>query len=360
MSNNIKPLAIYLPQFHPTPENDAWWGKGFTEWTNVTKTSPQFKKHKQPNLPSSTGFYDLRLEEARLMQEAMAKEFGIYGFCIYHYWFNGKRLLNEPVDRKLKNPKEDLPFLLCWANETWSRRWLGEETEILIKQEYSELDDQMHMNWLVNVFKDSRYIKVDNKPVFIIYRPTHIPRIKETLKMFREIAKENGIDDLYLVGSNSHSELKDLFELGFDDVLNFQPKLGFLPLSFNEKFNFKRAINNLKFGSFNPFHKIYAYDKAKALMDKRPLHKYFPCALVGWDNTPRRGNKGIMVVNKTPEVFKEYLLKDKEELIKQNRPESENFIFINAWNEWAEGNFLEPSISEGTAYLEVVKEVFKK
>jgi len=144
----IKPIAIHLPQFHPTPENDEWWGKGFTEWTNVTKARPLFRGHYQPLLPADLGFYDLRLEEARLAHESLERQYGIHGFCYYHYWFNGKRILNEPVDRKLKNPKEDLPFMLFWANETWSRRWLGEEKEVLIKQTYSFEDDSNHAKWL--------------------------------------------------------------------------------------------------------------------------------------------------------------------------------------------------------------------
>lgn len=359
MGNKIKPIAIYLPQFHPTPENNFWWGKGFTEWTNVTKNKSLFKKHVQPNLPTDSGFYDLRLPEARLQQEALAKANGFFGFCIYHYWFSGKRLLHEPLDGKLNNPSEDLPFMLCWANETWSRRWLGEESEILIKQEYSEEDDENHIKWLVNVFKDNRYIKINNRPVFIFYRPTHIPRIKETLQMFGQIALENGLEPPYLIGSNSHSGSVDLFELGFDDVLNFQPKLGELPLGFNDKFHFSRAIKNLKHGTLlNPYLKIFDYEEGKAFMDKRPNTKHFPCALVGWDNTPRRGDKGIMFINRTAEVFKKYLLKDIEALQKQNRPEEENFLFINAWNEWAEGNFLEPSNTYGHDFLKVVKEVF--
>ena len=333
-------------------------GKGFTEWTNVTKTKSEFKLHCQPNLPSDTGFYDLRLEEARLYQENLAKEHGIFGFCIYHYWFNGKRLLHEPLDRKLNNPKEDLPFMLCWANETWSRRWLGEETEILIKQEYSEEDDIKHISYLINVFKDSRYIKINHRPVFIFYRPTFIPNVSKTLAIFREMAVASGLKSPYFVASNSHSMDTDFFSLGFDDVLNFQPKLGQLPLGFDDRFYLSRAIRNLKFGATNPNLKIYDYNEAKALMDKRPLTKYFPCSLVGWDNTPRRGKKGIMVINKNPETFKAYLKKDKEAIIAQNRPFEENFVFINAWNEWAEGNYLEPSISEGRTYLQAVKEVF--
>ncbi len=358
MKSKIKPIAIYLPQFHPTPENDFWWGKGFTEWTNVTKSVPVFKNHVQPNLPTDLGFYDLRLQESRLKQEALAKEHGIFGFCIYHYWFNGKRLLHEPLDRKLKSPDEDLPFMLCWANETWSRRWLGEEAEILIKQEYSLEDDINHINWLINVFKDKRYIKINNRPVFVFYRPTHIPRIKSTIEIFRKIAKENGLENPYLIGSNSHSYNKDLIALGFDDVLNFQPKLGELPLGFDEKFHFSKALRNLKYGSLNPFLKIYEYEEGKTLMDKRPNSKYFPCSLVGWDNTPRRGSKGIMLVNRSTQVFKKFLQKDKEALLSQNRPDEENFLFINAWNEWAEGNFLEPSTTYGSGYLETIKELF--
>ena len=218
----IKPIAIYLPQFHPTPENDKWWGKGFTEWTNVTKAEPRFEGHYQPHLPADLGFYDLRLEEARLAQEALAKEYGIYGFCYYHYWFNGKRLLYEPLDRKMKNPKEDFPFMLCWANENWSRSWDGSENKMLMKQEYSEEDDRNHIQHLLTYFKDERYIRVDGKPFFAFYKPDLFPNIKRTLEIFREEARKQKIE-LYLTwferwigwqGENHE-------DLGFDAAVEF-------------------------------------------------------------------------------------------------------------------------------------------
>ena len=168
VGKTIKAIAFYLPQFHPIPENNDWWGRGFTEWNNVVKGKPRFKNHYQPHLPEELGFYDLRLEETRLAQEMLAKEYGIHGFCYYHYWFSGKRLLNEPIDRKLKNPNEDLPFMLCWANENWTKVWDGGENEILIKQDYSKEDDLKHFNHLLKYFRDDRYIKIDDKPVFLI------------------------------------------------------------------------------------------------------------------------------------------------------------------------------------------------
>lgn len=358
--NKIKPIAIYLPQFHPIEENDKWWGKGFTEWTNVAKTKALFRGHEQPNIPSDTGFYDLRLHEARLYQEQLAKDYGIYGFCYYHYWFSGHRLLNQPLDRKLMNKKEDFPFMLCWANETWSRRWLGEEKEVLIKQEYSLEDHENHIRWLINVFKDERYIKINNRPVFVIYRPTHIPEIEKLLKIFANECIKNGLENPYMIASNSHSGAKDLLGLGFDDVLNFQPKLGELKHAFSEGIVFKRALDNLGYKCFYSTLKIYDYEKAREAMKVTPKSKFLPCSLVGWDNTPRRGKNGIVLTNRNKEVFKKFLRQDVQSLLSQNRPVEEQFIFINAWNEWAEGNFLEPSIKHGRSYLEAVKEVFKE
>src|SRR6476620_7799168 len=180
MITNIKPIAIHLPQFHPIPENDEWWGKGFTEWTNVTKAKPLFKGHYQPHLPADLGFYDLRLPEIREQQAQLAKEYGIYGFCYYHYWFNGRRLLERPFEEVFKSGKPDFPFMLCWANENWTRVWDGMNNEVLLAQNYSEEDDRAHIKTLIPYFKDSRYIKINRKPIIAIYRSSSLPNPKRT------------------------------------------------------------------------------------------------------------------------------------------------------------------------------------
>lgn len=356
---NIKPIAIYLPQFHPVPENDEWWGKGFTEWTNVTKAKPLFKEHYQPHLPTDLGFYDLRLEESRLAQEALAKQYGIHGFCYYHYWFNGKRLLNEPIDRKMKNLKEDFPFMLCWANETWSRRWLGEEKEILIEQTYSEADDLQHISWLITVFKDSRYIKVNDRPVFVFYRPSFLPDIKRTIALFRNECLKNGMSNPYLIASNSHSRI-NYFDLGFDDILNFQPKLDLLPNAFVDGTSMKKWISNLLKGIISSTLKIYDYKMVKEKMKITFDYNYIPCSFVGWDNTARRGEKGIIIKDQNVKSFIKEIEENIIDVQSQNREDENQFIFINAWNEWAEGNHLEPDIKNGLTYLKALKTLFDK
>lgn len=357
----IRPIAIYLPQFHPTPENDAWWGKGFTEWTNVAKAKPLFKGHHQPRLPADLGFYDLRLAEARLSQEKLAKEYGLHGFCYYHYWFKGKRLLQVPLDRKLANADEDFPFMLCWANETWSRRWLGEEQEILIKQEYSAADDVAHANYLANVFGDKRYITHNKRPVFTIYRPNDLPDISATIDTIKSVAlKENGIEP-FLVASNSHSmdDYSLLLKKGFDGILNFRPQLGVLPNVFKDVFLKNRLADNiLKHQVFSGTHKVYDYRQALELMQKvepEDFNNIIPSVFVGWDNTARRGNKGIMILNNHPALFEAELKRviTKLQQVEQNI----GIVFINAWNEWAEGNYLEPDNLNKHAYLQAVKNI---
>lgn len=354
MLEKIKPIAIHLPQFHPIPENDKWWGKGFTEWTNVTKTTPRFKDHYQPHLPADLGFYDLRLEEARLAQEAMAKAFGIYGFCYYHYWFTGKRMLHEPVDRKLNNFKEDLPFMLCWANENWTRAWEGSEQKMLLEQNYSLEDDLNHIKHLVHYFKDSRYIKVNQKPVFIVYRPELFPDIKATIALWREEIKKAGFPDLYL-GYAKKSEINHL-NAGFDFAFDFQPKFSGLP-KLPKSSIFRRVMSKLGFSSkvTSTIHDYQTY--ANHQLSKPFQDKVYPGITPMWDNSARK-LRAFILRNSTPEKYENWLKAIKENYPWQNMPE--NFLFINAWNEWAEGNHLEPCQKWSLQYLEATKRTLEE
>ena len=360
MSEKIKPIAIHLPQFHPIPENDAWWGKGFTEWTNVTKTTPRFEGHYQPHLPADLGFYDLRLEEARLAQEALAKASGIHGFCYYHYWFNGKKMLFEPLDRKLKNPKEDLPFMMCWANEDWTRAWEASENKVLLKQDYSEADDLNHIKHLITYFKDSRYIKINGKPVFIVYRPKLFLDIKKTIEIWKKEVKKEGFPDLYIgYAQNPEYELPPQ-SIGFDFAFGFQPNFARLPkpLGSNSIKKIKRRILNKMGYASSQKSSIYDYEAYTKIQMEEPFKEHvYPGVTPMWDNSARK-DKAFILNNSSPKKYYNWL-----KHIKDNYPWGkvpENFIFINAWNEWAEGNHLEPCQKWGTEYLKVTKEAFEK
>jgi lipopolysaccharide biosynthesis protein len=356
-----KVIAIFLPQFHPIPENDDWWGKGFTEWTNVTKAKPLFEGHAQPRLPTDLGFYDLRLMDTLRAQFELAQSNGIYGFSFYHYWFHGKRLLHKPVDSLCGDPTLSLPFCLFWANESWSRRWLGEEKEILIKQEHSAADDAAHARYLCSVFEDPRYIRVGDRPLFTIYRPTFLSEPVATVERIKECFYAKHKIEPFLVASNSHHPVtKDLLALGFDAVLNFRPQLGVLPDAFVDGFSAERLSQNVKaHGIYSGTLKIYEYAEALRLMEAQEdmtFDKVIPSVFVGWDNTPRRGEAGIIMIKSSPEIFKTELLRNVEKL---NRAESPaKLIFINAWNEWAEGNYLEPDNWSKNEFLRVVESIF--
>ncbi|TDE28053.1 glycosyl hydrolase [Flavobacterium ranwuense] len=362
MSNKIKPIAIYLPQFHPIPENDSWWGKGFTEWTNVTKAQPRFEGHYQPHLPADLGFYDLRLEEARLAQEAMAKEYGIYGFCYYHYWFNGKRILHEPLDRKLQNPKEDFPFMMCWANENWTRTWDGSDNAILLKQDYSESDDYEHIQFLCDIFKDKRYIRVDGKPFFVFYRVNLFPDIKKTLELFRKEAKRLGIGELYLACMESYGEAVDSSSMGMDATIEFPPHSRFGYDNIRKKPSLFSYLKCKLTGEIpiEYIHHVVDYREfaENFLSQSQPPYKCYPSITPMWDNTARKKDRGLILTDSTPEIYEWWLI----ETLKKYKPfsEEENFIFINAWNEWAEGNHLEPCRKWKHSYLEVTKRVLDR
>jgi lipopolysaccharide biosynthesis protein len=351
----IRSIAIHLPQFHPIPENDRWWGKGFTEWTNVARAKPLFKGHYQPHLPSDLGFYDLRLEEARVAQAELAKEYGIHGFCYYHYWFNGKRLLERPLDDMIRTQTPDFPFMLCWANENWSRRWDGLDQEVLIRQDYSEKDDIEHIHFLCDrFFSDPRYIRVDGKPFFAVYRPNLFPDIRRTTDTWRETARQSGLGDLYLGYVQGFNIREDPAKLGFDAAIDFQPDF-YTPVPIERPMVDRLAKRFLGKGSIYLENNIRDYgsyvDHVKGL--PAPAYKRFPCVTPMWDNTARRKSGATIFRDSTPELYEAWLT----HTIRTYQPPSaeENFIFINAWNEWAEGNHLEPCVQWGRAYLEATK-----
>lgn len=350
-------IAIYLPQFHPFKENDEWWGPGFTEWTNVAKARPRFRGHYQPHIPADLGFYDLRLEETRIAQAQMAQENGIYGFCYYHYWFNGNILMGRPLREVIKTAKPNFPYMICWANENWTKAWDGKEKDILILQKYSEEDDIKHINYLLdNVFCDPRYIKVNEKPVFSIYRSTNFPNMRNTIQLWREEAWKRRLE-LYLCRMESFGEYgKQYLDDGFDAAIEFQPHKADIVMPFYEN-TIPRLVNKVyrKVAKKDFFPIVYDYGEYIKLACKRPKpdYKRFPCVTPSWDNSPRRQNNFFAFVNSTPDKYGRWL----QDVLLKFTPYSidENFVFINAWNEWAEGNHLEPDLKWGRGYLEATK-----
>lgn len=353
----IHSIAIYLPQYHPIPENDLWWGKGFTEWRNVTKSKPLFKDHYQPHLPADLGFYDLRLIDIMREQVMMAQQYAINGFCFYHYWFNGKRVLELPLNNWLKSDIA-FPFMLCWANENWTRRWDGSDDEVLLEQQYSEEDDLAHIRFLCETFfRDPRYIKVNGKPFFLIYRPTLFPDIKKTISVWRNEAQKMGIEDIYIGYMQSFGLKEDPRGLGFDCAIDFQPNF-YQPLQRNWGRLKDKIFHRMRIKD-SPFSKNYIYNYANLVHQSSvtPLaDNVYPCVTPGWDNTARRKTAARIFHGSTPELFGKWVSNKLKAIKKRNHPI--DFLFINAWNEWAEGNHLEPCLKWGYQYLDQFKKAF--
>lgn len=361
--NKIKPLAFYLPQYHPIQENDEWWGKGFTEWTNVGKAKPLFKGHNQPLLPGELGYYDLRVSEVREQQAAMAKAYGVHGFVYYHYWFgNGKMLLERIAEEVLASQKPDFPFCFCWANETWSGIWHGLSNQILAEQTYPGDDDiKKHFEYLLPFFKDSRYIKVDEKPVFIVYNSNDLEsRGNDYLAKMEVLAQNAGFPGLYLISSNLNKEEGVSFA-----GQNYDGKISF---AFNKAwYKYRDATPSIWFRLVNrlskmllgqPYQKVRIQDGNHVFKDMEFTSTdvdTYPQILCNWDNTPRSGKRGVIIKNTTADNFKLQIDKAISFLEEQNL--SEKFLIIKSWNEWAEGNILEPDRSNGFTYLETLKSV---
>lgn len=354
---DFRNIAIYLPQYHPMPLNDEAWGKGFTEWTNVAKARPRYPNHYQPQIPADLGFYDLRLEASRLAQAEMAKEYGIDGFCYYHYWFTGKQIMETPFNAVLSSGKPNFPFMLCWANENWTKTWEGKSDELLISQDYSEEDDRKHIKELIPAFKDKRYIKIDGKPVFMIYKSTNIPDPKRTIDIFREEAYKEGLE-LYLIRVESYNICGAKYlKCGFDAAMEFQPQCmhGYGKTKKRILYASNKMLKYLT-GEYR-IPSVFSYKKYSKYISKQPIanYKQYPCVMPGWDNSPRKGKKVFFgFYGNTPALFKDWLLATYKKFSPYSK--EENLIFLNAWNEWAEGNHLEPDIKWGRKFLEAIVE----
>jgi lipopolysaccharide biosynthesis protein len=341
-------IAFYLPQFHPIPENDAWWGAGFTEWTNVAKGRPRFRGHDQPDLPGELGFYDLRLAETREAQAAMARDHGIDGFCYYHYWFGTKQLLERPFAEVLASGSPDHPFCLAWANENWTRSWDGEEASVLIEQDYDEASQVAHARYLIDAFRDDRYIRVDGKPLFLVYRASRLPDPLRLTQLWRDEARRAGVGELYLCRIESFlDERGDPTNLGFDASVEFAPDWDVLAGSRISQV--RRELRKVLRLPPRPRIHDYAGLVADMVAKPQPTYTRFPCVTPGWDNTPRRRDP-VILKDADPSAYQHWV-----ETVSARSPSTEggdSLVFVNAWNEWGEGAHLEPGRRWGRAFLE--------
>lgn len=352
-------IAFYLPQFHPTKENDEWWGKGFTEWRNVASAKPLFRNHYQPHIPADLGFYDLRVPETRDEQSELAMKYGIDAFCYWHYWFGGRTILERPFEEVVSSGNPKIKFCVAWANETWSGVWHGKSKKVLIEQTYQGEQDYInHFYYLLPAFKDNRYVKIDGKPLVYVYLPLSIPDTELFFNTWKKLAIKNGFEGLFFVGGvYDRTQYLKVMELGYDAANRVGYKNVLLTKEhiakgawnvFCEKmFNGKFRLPKYKFSSIYT-DSVYCED-----VDKNE----YPTVVSGWDNSPRSGKRGLILTDYTPEEFKRHCKKIKH--ISEERNDRK-IIFVRAWNEWAEGNHLEPDLKYGHKFLEVFKSIFGK
>lgn len=373
-------IALYLPQFHPIPENDKWWGPGFTEWTNVAKARPLFKGHVQPKLPADLGFYDLRLPETREAQARLARKAGIEGFCYYHYWFGGKQLLERPFNEVVASGKPDFPFCLCWANHSWSNKTWNRKSNLqansmLMEQTYPGIeDDTAHFMSLLHAFKDPRYIRVDGKPVFFLYNPWEHTRVKEWIQTWRNLAQEHGLKGLYLVSMcdstltfrlnadgtrtrvlpdlESSAELfQSVLDMGFDAVNSFGRRRGEMLATGKYTDIIKTILRKAGLPAGT------TYDYAKTVKGffapEDRWENVFPTVMPNWDRSPRATSWDGIYVNATPKKFEEHISRALD-LVRDKDPEH-RIVILKSWNEWGEGNYVEPDQEFGHGWLDAIK-----
>ena len=374
-------IGLYLPQYHPIPENDEWWGKGFTEWNNVVKAKPLFRGHYQPHLPADLGFYDLRLPEVREQQAELAREAGLEGFCYYHYWFgNGKQLLQRPFEEVLASGKPNFPFCLCWANHDWtSKTWekgssLRRDTMIM-KMEYSREDYVRHFNYLLPAFRNPRYIKVDGKPLFAVWAPRNIPDGKEFIDLWQKMAQENGLKGIHFVGQTDNTGkalsgkkanyysadmakdyYKSVLDLGFDAVMS----QGYRRAVALAQGRAKMTLKLLSFNSFMPTYSKIDYGRLMEnyYVEEDRWENVYPTLLPQWDRTPRAGSKTEIVTSSSPDKFQHYT-EQAIQIIANKQPEHQ-ILFLKSWNEWGEGNYVEPDQKFGHGWLQAIGNAMRK
>ena len=366
-------VALYLPQFHPIPENDAWWGAGFTEWTNVAKARPLFPRHVQPRLPADLGFYDLRIPEVREAQAELARSAGVEAFCYWHYWFgNGRRILERPFEEVRDSGKPNFPFCLSWANQSWTGIWYGSPKRTLMKQDYFGLEDQeAHFRWAQKAFEDPRYFKVEGKPMFAVFDPSDMPSTEIFIEHWRELAAKAGYPGLFFVGISRQNQsgvchYDDPILDPFDAVTPLVPSDYLQTIArATARTDLSRRLKELNFGTklnavkpkgwHRPTRIRYADVVEHAFHDLPPGDRFLPSVLPGWDNTPRSGRRGVVYEGATPRLFEQYLEKAVDRVA--SYPEGRRIVFLKAWNEWAEGNYVEPDTLHGHAFLDAIRSV---
>jgi lipopolysaccharide biosynthesis protein len=359
MPDTPKILAFVLPQFHRIPENDAWWGEGFTEWTNVRKAKPLYAGHYQPRVPADERYYDLLDPSVHEWQASLAREHGLHGFCYYHYWFSGSRLLERPVSMMLSRGKPEFPFCLAWANEPWTRAWDGGEHQVLMPQSYGdEADWRIHFAHLLEVFRDPRYIRVDGKPMFLIYRSASIGVCAPMLALWRDLARQAGLPGVHIVGMVTGFDRDPRAEI-FDAFAEFEPMYTIrhgLPYWTRKRERWIRRLANAQWRFFGRVaHAPNSYDYAtlwRMLAGRELPPRTYPGAFVDWDNSPRRGlERGLVLRNFNGRSFAAGMRAQ----VRKARQAGAEFLFVNAWNEWAEGAYLEPDQARGRFFLEAVR-----
>ena len=364
----MKILALYLPQFHAIPENDEWWGKGFTEWVNVKKARPLFEGHYQPRIPLNENYYNLLDNSVKKWQIDLAKEHGIYGFCVYHYWFCGKKLLEKPMEQYLADKSLDFPFCFCWANEHWSNAWVSGENKILMAQNFEDREDwDNHFYYMLPFFQDERYIKEDGKPLYVIYLPNIIGPLNEMIDRWQELAKQNGLPGIKFISQSPFWHLDNNADKSrFDYSIEFQPSMINHLEKGKQGAKWVRWKTKLSLFLQNKLH-IYVKlpkkkvhrscydDKWKQVLAIHPQNdSCIPGAFVDWDNTPRKGERGDVYVGASPERFKHYFDLQVKHVKREYKTD---WLVMFAWNEWAEGGILEPTERYGTGYLEAIRDV---